>query len=33
MDSLLFSNVLLFSLVSFVSYLALFITGLRDNEF
>lgn len=33
MDSLLLSNVVLFSVLAFVSYAALFITGLMDSEF
>lgn len=33
MDSLLFSNVVLFSLLAVASYLALFIIGLLDNKF
>lgn len=32
MDSLLLSNVVLFSVLALVSYAALFITGIIDNE-
>lgn len=32
MDSLFFSGVLLFSLVSVSAYAALFYTGMHDNE-
>ncbi len=32
MDSLLFSNVILFSVLALVCYAALFITGIIDNE-